>query len=472
MKLIYKLHYKLILFFFGIFVITSCSDEFLEVIPKGRLIAEKVVDYDKMFYNLNLVNMVNTNAQVPLGPEFIAFEPQFSGAALRTQRLYKWDAVVYEDEQNSSELENTMENLYIYNKIINEVLLATDGLEQDKLALQAEAKVGRAWVYLMLINYYGLPYNSQTSETDLGFPIITEADLVASNFKRATVKEVYDFIIEDLTSAIPNLSTSVVSRFRLTKAAGNALLGKTYVFMGEFEKAKPYLEKAFSQMSIMGIDARLLDYNLGYRGQRVDTDPESLYGKQMVNNWGNTSSELAVKPEVMALYDDNDLRLNLYSSNIRGGGAYSVDGAKRKVTGSGQTAFGVRIQEIYLLNAEVKCRLNDLEGAVELLEELRRHRMPAQFAVVPTNIASDRKALLQFIFDERLREFAGLGFYWFDVRRLTVDADIPTPVSSYSHAIYDNQGNVINSYTLTKERLVLKFPKTVLDQNPNLIDNE
>ncbi|WMI64136.1 RagB/SusD family nutrient uptake outer membrane protein [Aestuariibaculum sp. YM273] len=472
MKLKYNnIHYKLLFLLFAA-IFTSCSDDFLEVIPKGRLIAEKVVDYDKMFYNLNLVNMRSTNAQVPLGPEFIAFEPQFSSADLRTQRLYKWEALVYEAEQNSGELENTMENLYIYNKIINEVLQATDGLEQDKLALQAEAKVGRAWVYLLLINYYGLPYNSETSATDLGFPLITEADLVASNFTRATVKEVYDFIIEDLTSAIPYLPTSVISRFRLTKATGNALLGKTYMFMGEFDKAEPYLEDAYNQMSNMGIEARLIDHNQGYSGQRVDTDPESLYGKQIVNNWANTSSEFAVKPEVMALYNENDLRLNLYSPNIRGGGAYSVEGANRKVTGSGQTACGVRIQEIYLFNAEVKCRLNDLEGAVEVLEEFRRHRMPAEFAVVPTDITSDKEALLRFIFDERLREFAGLGFYWFDVRRLTVDVDIPTPVSNFTHTVYDSQGNVVSSHTLTKERLVLRFPQTVLDQNPNLTDND
>lgn len=472
MKRIYKIHYKVLFFCLSVFMLASCSSDFLEIIPKGKLIGEKTVDYDKMFYNLNLINMRFTNAQIPLGSELVSFEPHMSSAALRTQRLFRWEADIYEAEENAGELENTMENLYIYNKIINEVLNASEGTEQEKLALQAEAKAGRAWVYFLLINYYGLPYNEATSSTDLGFPLIKEADLVASNFTRATVKEVYELIVEDLTTAIPYLSTEVISRFRFSKAAGKSLLGKVYTFMGKFEEARPFLNDALAEYDAMGIDVRLLDYNLGYSGQRVDRDPESLYGKQIVNNWANTANEFTVKPEVMALYNENDLRLQLYSSTERFGGAYPIEGVGRKVIGSGQTACGVRVQDIYLLNAEVKCRLNDLEGAVDVLEEFMKNRMPEEFAVVPAATASNKESLLRFIFDERLREFAALGFRWFDIRRLTVDPDIPTPVSSFKHTSYNSDGTVQGEYTLTKERLVLRFPKTVIDQNPSLENNE
>ena len=474
MKFITKLHYILLLIVVFTTSLTSCSDEFLEIIPKGRLIAEKVVDYDKMFYNLNLVNMRSTNAQVPMGAELVAFEPYFTATDLRTQRLYKWEARVYEDEQNAAELENTMENLYIYNKIINEVMSATEGSEQEKASLQAEALAGRAWVYFMVTNYYGMPYNEETSGTDLGFPIVLEADLVADNFTRATVEENYELMVSDLTKAIPNLPMQVNSRFRFSRAAGKALLGKIYTFMGKYEEAKPMLEQALGEMKNIGIEAGLLDYNNGYRSQRVDTDPESLYGKQIINNWANTSNELVVKPEVMALYQETDLRLQaLYVKTARGNNApYPVEGVYRKQKGSGQTFYGVRVPELYLLLAEVRARLNDLNAATTLLEDFRAHRMPIAEADVPAATASNREALLKYIFDERLREFAALGFHWFDMRRLTVDQDIPTPASNYSHILYDAEGNVIEEYKLTQDRLVLRFPKSVMDQNPNLINND
>ncbi len=456
----------------GLLIWSSCSDDFLEVVPKGRLIAEKVVDYDKMFYNLDLVNMGTTNAQVPLGAELVAFEPFIGGADLRTQRLYRWEAEVYDDGDNADELEGTMENIYVYNKIIREVMDATEGSEAEKLSLRAEALAGRAWTYFLLINYYGQPYNKDTSVTDLGFPIVEVADLVASDFRRATVQEVYDFIVEDLLTAIPDLPDQVSSRFRFTRAAGKALLGKVYTFMGEFEKASPLLEEALGEIGSIGVESGLVDYNQGYNNQRVDTDPESLYGKQFVNNWANTYSELVVKPETMALYDESDLRLEyLYEETAQNGNEYPLEGVFRKRIGTGQTFFGVKVAEVYLFLAEVKCRLNDLPGAVSVLEEFRKHRMPVETAVVPETIASDREALLRFVFDERLREFAALGMYWFDMRRLTVDPDIPTPVSSYTHTVYDADGSIKGEYQLTKERLVLRFPKSVTDQNPNLENN-
>ena len=473
MKFISKMHYKVLFFMVSLLLVSSCSDDFLEIIPKGKLIAEKVVDYDKMFYNLSLINMGTTNAQVPLGGEMVAFDPYFSNSDLRTQRLYRWEGLVYEDEQNAAELENTMENLYIYNKIINEVPDATEGSEQEKASLQAEALAGRAWVYFMLINYYGQPYNEETSDTDLGFPIVVEADLVATNFKRATVKEVYEFMVSDLTKAIPNLPTQVISRFRFSRAAGKALLGKIYTFMGKFEEARPMLQDALKEMSSIGIEAELLDYNNGYSSQRVDRDPESLYGKQFVNNWANTSNELVVKPEVMDLFEENDFRLQfLFSQTARAGGAYPLEGVYRKQKGSGQTFFGVRVPELYLLNAEIKCRTNDLAGAVKVLKDFRAHRMPVDHAGIPEDIANDKIKLLKFIFDERLREFAALGYHWFDMRRLTVDPVIPTPFTAYSHTVYNADGSVKGEYDLTKERLVIRFPQTVMDQNPNLINND
>ncbi|UII19008.1 RagB/SusD family nutrient uptake outer membrane protein [Fulvivirga ligni] len=473
MKFIFERYHKILCLGLSMILLAACSDEFLEIIPKGRLIAEKEVDYDKMLYNLDLVNIRTANAQVPLGAEMIAFEPNISSSALRTQRLYNWEGLIYEDEENAGELELPMENLYIYNKIINEVLDATEGTEQKKLSIYAEARAGRAWTYFLLINYYGLPYNEETSSTDLGFPLLEEANLIAGNFTRASVTDIYQLIVDDLETAIPNLPTIVESRFRFTRAAGKALLGKVYTFMGKFEQASSFLEQALVEMPDVGIDAHLMDYNQGYSSQRVDTDPESLYGKQFINNWANTSSELTIKPEVMSLYSESDLRLQyLYQPAATDGNAYPLENTYRKRTGSGQTAFGIRVQDVYLLNAEVKCRNNDISGAVETLEYFRSHRMPEEDAAVPADIASDQEALLRFIFDERLREFAGLGFYWFDMRRLTVDPMIPTLVSSFTHTIYNADGIVQSEYQLTEERLVLRFPQTVMDQNPNLINND
>jgi len=473
MKNIYKAYYK-ILICLSILVFGSCSNEFLEIVPKGQLIGEKVVDYDKLFYNLNLVNLRSANGQAYLGAESTAFEPFFGNTELRRQRFFKWEANVYDNDENMGELEVPMENLYIYNKIINEILIATDGTEEQKRVLQAEAKAGRAWVYFLMVNYFGMPYNDQTSSTDLGFPIVTVADLAATDFKRATVQENYDLIIKDLTEAIPDLPTGIDSRFRFTRAAAKGLLGKVYTFMGKFAEARPLLDEALVEQYNIGIEVGLIDYNEQYERPNAQLDPQNLYGKQIViAAIANRQYELVVKPEVMALYNENDLRFQLlYTPSLQSGDPIPIDGAYKKNVGTSQSQIGVRVPELYLLSAEVKCRLNDLSGAVDDVEFLRERRLMPGFSEVPAEIASDREALLRFIFDERLREFALEGYHWFDMRRLTVDPDLATPVSSYTHKIYNADGSLQDEYQLTQERLVIKFSPTVMDQNPNLINND
>ena len=135
----------------------ACKKSFLEIDPKGKLIAKTVADYDLLLNNLDLLNIA-TNAQVPMGDEVAAVEPYFSSAALRTQRLFRWEDEIYQPSEDAVELLVPMKNIYLYNKIILEVEDATDGSEKEKASLKAEAQAGRAWTYFLLINYYGMPY--------------------------------------------------------------------------------------------------------------------------------------------------------------------------------------------------------------------------------------------------------------------------------------------------------------------------
>ncbi|WP_431292931.1 RagB/SusD family nutrient uptake outer membrane protein [Pedobacter sp. P26] len=77
--------------------------------------------------------------------------------------------------------------------------------------------------------------------------------------------------------------------------------------------------------------------------------------------------------------------------------------------------------------------------------------------------------MIRFVIDERRREFAMFGYRWFDMRRLSVDPLFANDV--YTHKIYDLQGNVLSTYTLSKERLTLRFPLKLMAQNPDITNN-
>ncbi len=460
--------------------LVSCKKTFLEVAPKGKLIAQKVADYNLLLSNLDFVN-IGANAQAAMGDEVAAVEPFISGSELRTQRLFRWDDRIYEPNEDAAEIKVPMQNIYVYNKVINEVPAATDGNEQDKLSIKAEAMAGRAWTYFLLINYFGKPYNSNTSATDLGFPIVKEADVTETKFVRATVKEVYDFIVSDLTTAIPNLPLKTSHRLRMSKAAAEGLLAKVYVFMGKYSDALPLLNAAFTDIGNSSIPVRLYDYNvtfatggaflpIGIFGPSyplIPNNEENVFGKQATSSWTFINNELAITKATADLYVASDLRLKFYINNAYNGPTYP-NGMLRRF-GPGSIQFGVVLPDLYLLRAECKARLNDLPGAKADLESLRSKRMLPGTSDVPTAIAAQQLPLLKFIMEERIREFAVLGYRWFDMRRLSVDPLFTG--TTYTHTVYSATGAVAATYTLRPERFTMRFSQKVIDENPGMQNN-
>src|SRR5690606_1184175 len=85
----------------------SCKKSFLEITPKGKLITETIADYDLSLNNLTFLtgtaSSLGGDAQVVMGDEMAAIEPYFSGAPVRTQRLFRWDKEIYELNQDAQE---------------------------------------------------------------------------------------------------------------------------------------------------------------------------------------------------------------------------------------------------------------------------------------------------------------------------------------------------------------------------------
>ncbi|MBS1562871.1 MAG: RagB/SusD family nutrient uptake outer membrane protein, partial [Bacteroidetes bacterium] len=443
-------------------MVSSCKKSFLEVTPKGKLIAQTTPDYDLLLNNSTLVSVGGAYAHVFMADEVAAVQPYLDASEPRDQRLFNWSATVYEPQEDAAETQTFLQQVYTYNKIINEVPDATGGSDTQKKSIRAEAMAGRAWVYFMLVNYFGKPYNTGTSSTDPGFPIIKAADVTATKFTRASVKEVYDFIVNDLVTAIPDLPAQTTFRIRMSKGAGEALLGKVYMFMGNFTDALPMLNNALTHIQGSAIAIQLSDYNstLGPGGAWlplsifgpgtpvIADDPETIYGRNFSNFW-ITNSALVLSPQTVALFKSSDMRLNFYSNAPFPAGTPYPAGMLRR-TGPLTTSYAVTLPDVLLLRAECKARLNDLTGAVTDVETLRSKRMPAADVPVPSANRSNQKLLVSYILEERIREFASQGVRWFDMRRLSVDPLFG--LSGVTHRIYQQDGSFTN-VNMPAERL-------------------
>jgi hypothetical protein len=267
----------------------------------------------------------------------------------------------------------------------------------------------------------------------------------------------------------------------MSKAAAEGLLGKVYMFMGKFNEALPLLNAAITDISTAAIPLGLYDYNVtfapggeflpvGLFGPAYPYGPnikESVFSKQSYNTWTFNTSEIVISKKTADLFDASDLRLKFYSPSAYFGPAYPA-GLLRKM-GPSNLQFGLVVPDLYLLRAECRARLNDLAGAKADVETLRAKRMPPASYAVPSAVASQQLPLIKFIIEERIREFAVTGYRWFDMRRLSVDPLFSG--SNYTHTLYSASGNVVNTFTLKPQRLVLRFPQKVMDENPGMQNN-
>lgn len=82
---------------------------------------------------------------------------------------------------------------------------------------------------------------------------------------------------------------------------------------------------------------------------------------------------------------------------------------------SSRDAFVIRFPELYLIAAEAKMKLGDLDSAAFFVNKVRTRAAKvgkvAEMQVLPAQVTLD------FLLDERAREFAGEQMRWFDLKR-------------------------------------------------------
>jgi len=99
------------------------------------------------------------------------------------------------------------------------------------------------------------------------------------------------------------------------------------------------------------------------------------------------------------------------------------------------------------------------------LYELRSNRMPVDKANIPSSV-STKDDLVKFTVAERIRENFGTGLIWYDMRRLWDD-----PLFQDLKQYYTRTDGT-NTYTLTKARLTMRIPPSIMIWNPDYAQNE
>ena len=380
--------------------------------------------------------------------------------------------------------------------VVLEMLDKVKGDDDAKANVRGQALAMRAWLYFMVVNLYGQPYNANPNAP--GVPLLTSSMVKDLWPPRASVAAIYAQVEADLLEALPLIERygQANNKYKVTDMFVYTFLSRMYLYMENWEEAEKYATKGiqknpnllnlanFVQASAPGSLTEHL-YSLNspeaiWWGYGTDDEfwafdwPIAL---TMLNKTGayKVSSSLQGLYEYQNVVDDRkDMRYIYYYSTWNlwidsNTGAVERPGhvsGNKKSTGTASTSAvkGMRVAELYLNRAEARIHLGKEAEARDDLNFLRRHRYDTRY-VAYQHITHSGEALVQFCKDERRRELSYEDHRWFDLRRYGMP--------EIRHTYQEEAGQSPQVYTLTQgdPRYVFAFPEYVLKRNPSLTQN-
>lgn len=340
--------------------------------------------------------------------------------------------------------------------------ISKSGLSEDqKKQYIAELKAVEAYSYFNLARYFCGSY--QLGEDKPGIPVYS-ASLSSGQepSARGTVKETYDRIISLLEEAIPNMTNSL-SKYRFNKSVAEGVLARVYLEVGNWTKAAEYASKARAQYSLMDQDTYKAGFNTINNNEWMwalpfNADQQSGFARfySFIDHTSPGYNQIYVSKDFQALFtSDTDVRKSLIVSTGSANQTKSFYTEKFRdlADRSGDLVF-MRSSEMYLIEAEAKAELGDLNGAKAILLELLKARDTN--AVVSSS--STKEELIDEILIERRKELYGeLGVSWFDLKRR--NKGISRKGDAYRWEVEFEAGS---------RRWNFKIPQDELDKNPNI----
>ncbi|MGZ8556897.1 MAG: RagB/SusD family nutrient uptake outer membrane protein [Chitinophagaceae bacterium] len=357
---------------------------------------------------------------------------------------------------------------------------------------KGEALFLRGYAYYNLWNFFG------TS------PLVTERVLSADQFTPpgTTGTQLLDQAIKDFTEAATLLPASwdAANTGRVTANSANGMLGKALIFRAsatkttaDYAAAIAALNKISGAKLVTNFDDNfawdtenneesLFEFQasqaFGFDNVWLDNDFDNAVGALSTYwafycNCGNGTqgrSRYFVTPKVVAAFDANDPRV---AGSFVPADRTVLKYAKRdKLSPSNVASINnyriLRYADVLLLKAEAVLQSGGSTAeAIGFINQVRARARamgvgpdPADFPSTETN----KTTIMQWIMDERLRELAGEGQRWFDVRRWAMQGII-----TLNNAFFNSNLGTVSFQS--PKHLNFPIPNSEIDVNPNVVQN-
>lgn len=343
--------------------------------------------------------------------------------------------------------------------------LEGDITDPKLLATKSEVLGIRGVAYYHLINYYQQTYKG--NENADGVPLVLSSKDIEN--PRASVKEIYEQIITDLSFAVEN-GAYTVSTKDVDKNVAAAFLAKTYASMEKWDEAEKY-----AKIAVKGIDYAMPSNFFRYDnpdvlwGCSINTETTTLYASffshmdnTMTGYAGAIGAFKAIHNKLYKQIPESDARRNWF---IKEGNykpeKYNAlpDYANVKFNSpsdfSGDYIY-LRSADPYLLWVEALAEQGKVADATNALKDFLASRGSA------SEVDSHQGDLIEYVRLQRRIELWGEGTAFIDFKRWKKGAVRVLPETNHIAKIDVPAGNPKWTY---------QIPQREIEQNPNLTQN-
>lgn len=423
---------------------------------------------------------------------------------------YNWFSVCGELSSRNANYRNPYIRYRAPYNMIADVNTFLAGFSEDvsdpsSINMIAQARCLRAYSYMMLVPNY--QFNYQIAKDKPCVPICSPDVEDVTHNPRATVAEIYDIIINDLSYAIDNLGTDRKTKAYINVNVAHGLRARAYLEMGEWQKAyddavaaaqgyEPASIAEVSKPAFMNMD----EHNWIW-GYDMTADIAAKYLYATTSSWLRSFSANGYAPACQVYTCINTILWNkIPATDIRkqwwvdedlhstisdelewpglGPVATADDGGDTKLPFLPYTnvKFGcnpigtisneedmplMRVEEMILIQSECQYRLGQSAAAVSTLENFVQGYRDPEYVYDASRFPS----FIEEIWFQRRVELWGEGFFIPDQRRLQ------KPLVRF----IDDTNNIAPAYRFNLAAddpwLLLRFPQGEMNTNFDIVDN-
>ena len=452
-------------------VFTACEKQ-LDIVPKGKVTLGTVEELELLLNQEYSIGDLPADGLGLLCGETLGMFDQVTSVLAQTNTC-KYAYMAFDETVDRASI-TTQDERYdgIYRNInyMNVVISGLPDAAGDasrKPALEAEARVMRAYFHWLAAVIYARQYDPATATTDGGIAYVTNTD-VTEQKQKLTLADTYDCILKDVSDeVIAQLPADHGDlAMRGDRAWGNAVRAMVLTQMKRYADALPYALEAIRLRPQMFDRSTIKATGTWTQGQSSDNNFLYMTGS------GIRVSPFAVilSKETWAFFDANDYVL-LYDqpngwsltygkdfSGIDGVPAYMGFGAQCNV-------YGLTSEQLHLVAAECLIRTGEIQQGLQLMDQVQALRIEGYVPAATTHPSATEAQAMALLQRAKWLENIATPFNFFDMKRWNTEA-------AYARIITRNLGSQ-GTYRLapTSPLWTMPFPLKATRYNPTLTQN-